>query len=488
MTVKSVSFTIVSNGLGSTPAGGGQIMCVIGVSSAGTINQPFESTAPGDFVTNFGYGPAVECAGYIAQHSGNPVLFVKAATATPGTNTAVTIGTGNTSSSAVTITGTPLDTYEALVTILTGGVQGVSGITATVSLDAGRSVYSTVNLGAAVSYVIPNTGLTVNFGSGTLIAGDTFRWLSFEPTWSDATVQSAFQGLLASTSPFKNVVITGHSAASDASAWDTQATNLFNKKRFTRILCAARDALWGGTSTETAAAWEASIIADFAAFSSERVLVSAGEYNVPSANTSTQYRRPFNWVAGAIDAVATVGQDISAVAPNGSPVPVPMLAPPAVSDGFIYYDAQQNPILDSARFMTAQRLFGIPGMFMTNSNIMSSPGDDFSILPYGEVIDEACFLAYVFFVSFLGGSVRVNAANGNILEADAQSIEKRATKYEQNGLGNGVSAVGVTVNRANNILSTKTLLATVSVVPLGYINAVNITMTLTNPSIVVVGG
>ena len=331
MGVKSVSFVINAGGLGVLTGLGVETIAVVGATSAGTANQIIESNDPGAFTTNDGYGPAVQAAGFIAQFSGAPTILIKAATVTPGTNTPVThTGTGG---SVVTITGTPLDTYYAIVTVLTAGTIGTPNPVVSVSLDAGRTVAFIVALQSGNSYAIPNTGLTINFGAGTLVAADTYSWYSVEPKPSDATVQSAINALLTTTTAFKNILVVGDVASSDATSVDTQMTNLLNHKRFSRAFTNSRDVVQGGASTETEATWIASISGDFAGFASDRVSVSAGFYNAISPYDQVQYRRPLSWIAAARDAVATVGQDISAVAPNGAAVPLPILAKPSVADG-----------------------------------------------------------------------------------------------------------------------------------------------------------
>ena len=480
MAIKSVNFTILNNGLGAVPPGGGETIVVVGVSSAGTANTLLESSNPGDFVTNYGYGPAVEAAGFIANTSGNPVVFVKAALDTSGSNSAV-VKTG-TSTSVVTVTGTPFDTYYVAVAVTAGGTVGVTGCVLTVSLDAGRTTFATVNLGTASTYAIPNTGLTLNFAAGTLVAGTEYTFISTEPKWDGGTLTSALGSLLASTTAFKNILIVGDVDASEAATVDAEMTVLFNQKRFTRAFTNARDAADGGTSTETQAQWAASLQADFAGFASERISSAAGFYNVISPYTQTQYRRPLSWVAAAIDAQTVVGQDISAVALGA----IPALPRPTVADGFIYQDSQTTPALNNARFLSAQQIFGLSGWYIANSNMMSQLGTDFSILPYCEVVDESCYVAYGFFVQQLGGSVRVNSANGYILAADANDLDGRCTAALKTALGAGVSDVYCRVDRTTNILSSKTLYATIGIVPLGYINVVNVTMTLVNPAIAAV--
>ena len=480
MTVKSVDITIISNGLGAVPPGGGETIAVVGVSSTGTANQAIQSSDPADFVTNNGYGPGVQAAAFVTQHGGNPVIFVKAATSSAGTNSAVThTGTGT---SVVTVSGTPLDTYYAVATVITGGTIGTAGCVVAVSLDAGRTTYATATLGTGNTYVVPNTGLTLNFGAGSLVAGDTYTFVSLEPTATAANIVAAIEGLIASGMAFKNVLVVGAINASDAATIKAEATVLFNKKRFTRLFCNARDVTWGGTSNETEAQWVTSISTDFAGLDADRLNVAAGYYNIISPLSSTQFRRPLSWAEAAVDSTTDIGTDISWVALGA----YPMVAKPSVSDGFIYYDAQNNAALDTARFSTAQLLYGKPGWYLTNSNMMAAAGSDFSILPYCEVVDEACRIAYLFFTDYLGGSVRVSATTGFILPADANDIDARCTAELQAGLGNGVSSIRNVVTRNSNILSTRILTTTVEIVPLGYINVVSITMTFVNPALVAV--
>jgi hypothetical protein len=482
MSVKSVSFTILSNGLGAVPQGAGNTIAVIGVAESGTDDQAVQSSSPRAFPDANGYGPGPQAAAFVAQFDGNDVILVKAATVTSGTVSAVShTGTG---ASVMTITGTPLDTYYLVVTPTVAGTIGVAGCQATVSLDAGRTIYSTITFGVATTYLIPNTGLTLNFTAASLVVDDTYTAVAIEPKWSTGTLISAMDGLLASGLSFKNVLVAGDLSASEAASVKAEMTTYFNKKRFNRVFTNARDVLWGGTSTETEAQWVTALLADYSGFEGDRLSVAAGFYNLISPLSQTQFRRPISWAAAALDSAASIGQDISAVAPNGTAEPIPMVAKPTNPDGFDYYNAQENAALDTARFLTGQLIYGLPGWYMTNSNLMSAAGSDFSILPYGEVVDEVCRISYIFFTQFLGGSVRVSATTGFILASDANDIDSRCTTQLETGLGNGVSGVRCLVTRNNNILATKVLIATIQVIPLGYINAVDVTVTFVNPAII----
>ena len=84
MAIKSVQITILSNGLGAVPPGGGETIAVVGVSQSGTVGTDVQSSNPQDFADEFGYGPGPQAAGFIAQEGGNQVIFTKATTSAVG--------------------------------------------------------------------------------------------------------------------------------------------------------------------------------------------------------------------------------------------------------------------------------------------------------------------------------------------------------------------------------------------------------------------
>lgn len=494
MGVPTVTLNVLDGGLAQSLAQSGNTLYVIGPGSQGPYWQVITSTNPQDFVTQNGYGSGVELAAFIANGSGTPVAFVAVPTSGAG-NTAVAGHTTNGSTSVMTLSGTPLDTYYGQVTVLTGGTIGSTGIQIAVSLDAGRTTYQTVNLLAANTYAVPNTGLTLNFAAGTLVAKDTYTWVSTEGVWTDASIQSAINCLIPLPSLIpEDIIVAGGSAqrngagtvgatAADVTAFDGYMTTLFNKRRYNRLLCAAGDATAGGTSTETEAAWSTSLQTAFAASSSLRVGVTAGHYNAISPISQTQFRRPLLWQAAARDAAVAIQVDLGRVK-DGSLANMPS-SPPTPPDGYIYHDESVNPGLDAARFMTAYSVAGKPGLFIANSNLMAPPGSDFNWLQHGHVMDAACLLALNFFVTQLSDSVRVNASTGAILAQDAQNLQQQmnAILYSQLVTTNAASAASCQINTSNNILTSAQLIVTVKVTPLGYIKSVAITLTFVNPAV-----
>jgi len=488
-----VVINIQDGGLGASVPGAGNTTVVVGICSQGPVNQPFFSTSPKSLVGFGGYGPAPQLAAAIAQQSGNAVGLVRVAQGAAGANTAVSTGGTNTSTSAVTLTGTPLDTFYGLVTVISPLAQTIAGGGAilAISLDNGRSTLVTVQLQAGqATYVIANTGLTLNFGAGNLEPGDTFSWISTEPTWTDANVASALASLIGTSIAWKDVYIPGGAAAingagtvgatnADVQAVDGYMTNLFNNRRYGRAYLQARDAMWGGSSTENEATWISSLEAAHINDSSLRAGVTAGHYNFISAIDQSQYRRPLMWGAAPRDASVAIQVDLGRVS-DGS---LAGLTLPTSPDGFIYHDESVNPGLDAARFLSAWSIITLPGLYIKNPNLMAPPGSDFSLLQHGAVIDAASLIAYTFFVQRLSSSVRVNPTTGFILQQDANTLQQGSDAALANGLGSAVSSAKTIVSLTDNILSTNRITVTIQIVPLGYLKEIDVTIEFLNPAL-----
>lgn len=402
------------------------------------------------------------------------------------------IGTGT---SVITLTGSPLDSVYLQVQCSVAGTIGTSA-QITISLDAGRTVYQTVNLQTATSYAIPNTGITLHFAAGTLVLGDNFNAITTEPMWNDAGVIAAIGSLLGTEDTFLDIVVTGITASGDATAFDGEMTTLFNQAHFATLLCAARDIKLGGSTTyvpglptETEVAWMTALEADFANVVSNQILVTAGHYNFVSAIDQCQYRRPLLWGAATRDAAVGIATKLGRVKDG----PVSNLVVPSAPDGFVYHNETLNPGLDAQRFTTLWKIYGKRGFFVKNDNILSQAGSDFNWLVHRHVILDAAQVSHDFWTDELSDTVRVygpsSATPGQIFQQDASDLLGRgnaalATALVNTGL---VSAANMSIPPNQNILSTSQLDVLVSVTPLGYLQAIVQTLTFVNPSVQVIG-
>ena len=94
-----------------------------------------------------------------------------------------------TGTSVPAFSGTPLGAFD-IVAKVTAAATSLTALTAAVkfSLDGGRHYGAPVGIPSSGVYAIPNTGVTVTFGSGTFVVGDTFQVKTAPPAFSTATL------------------------------------------------------------------------------------------------------------------------------------------------------------------------------------------------------------------------------------------------------------------------------------------------------------
>jgi len=478
------------------------VQAIIGCSSIGTVATPLATRSIPTLLSTFGAGPLVEAAALVIR-AGGTVIATKASSTTTGSASAVIAGSSNTSTSIITVTGTPVDTYYVVVkvvslvtaTILAGGAQ------IQISLDGGRQFSPSIALPAATpSYTIPgpgtiaSSGVVLSFAAGTLAPGDTFSFGTIEPLWNAAGVVACLTALLGSPyaqAGWGSSQLVGKCAGTDVTtiqgALDASATSYL----FLRLIAHTRDASpavkWGGTA-ETEATWlgssGAGIALDYSVVNAKRSCVNAGHYNMPTAlpilGTAFRYRRPLSFALGA-RAVQIPPQRHAGRVRDGSLGNVAIDPVNDPSDGFVYHDERITPALDAARFSTARTRIGVPGLFITNPNLMSNPGSDFSILPLGNVIDVACSIVHQVGQNVINSDVRANL-NGTLYENDARGIETSLSSALASGMTaqQMISAAVVVVDRTTNVLTTKAVNVTVTVTSRGYILQENVTIGFAN--------
>lgn len=477
MAAPSVNFIVRNNGQGQLPPSVSQAVCVFGTSSGGT-----ENTIAGPYslattvVAENGYGPGVELTAYLAD-AGVTVYFCKIETTTNGSNTVVThTGTG---ASVMTVSGTPFDIYDVIVTIVRDGTVGTNPEPGfTVSLDGGLTSSAEIRMPASGSYtgLAATTGLTLAFTAASTVVGDTYTFQSTSPTADSSSVQAGITALRDDKKVVGLGYVVGAMAASVASAVATVADTFIAKKKFIRIIGEARDI---DTSTgETEAAWMTSIENDYATFASDLIGIATTPCIVASAINGVQFRRGGGGMWAGILRAARVkfGRSIGAVEDGA-----------LVGINTVFHDESLSPGLNADRFITLTSYPGEIGYYITLPNLMCNPGSDFTELQFGRVMDEVSRTNYAYFVKKLNTDVRVETTGtrkGKILKKDALALQSGANSAQAAAVvatGNA-SAVNVIVSLDDNILATKTLTVITEVLSLAYIEIVNIDEHFVNPA------
>jgi hypothetical protein len=505
-----VTIDVVDNGASaalSVPQANVQLK--VGVAVGGTPNQPFATTNPQTLQGQFIGGPLVEAGGLVCQ-SGNVCVAVSCPIVTKGMATGVVATVPGGSSSTVTVTldstNGAWDRYFVKVRCLTGGTIATPGIVIQVSLDAGRNFGSPISLGTATTLylgqgslatpAVGGTGMSLNFGGGTMFAGDYWTFSTSAPTWDDSGVQAALAAYFASQFAIQGVgsvhIVGACSGTSDIADIQTSLQTGTNGFVYQRAIVELDDALnpvaWGG-SGETEAAW----ITRLATFVSgdtaqPRVSADGGYYNMPSAFANQAgglpaYRRPLAW-AHAVRRTQIPLQRRAGRVKDGPYSNIVVNPNADAADGFIYHDERVVQGLNAARIGAALTW---PkkgaGFFQCQEPLLSAPGSQFIELAIGNVLDVACDIGYATGVEEVSDDlqtqkngtldpVALNTFQGAIQGALVQGIVQTPL----------VSAVTATVSPTQNVVATGVVPVVITVFPRGYVNGVSETINLSNGS------
>lgn len=402
-------------------------------------------------------------------------------------------GTGT---SEITYTGAAYDDFFILLTVVTGGTVGTTGIQFTISLDAGRTTGPIINLGTATTYVIPQTGITANFAtSSTLVAADTSRAATKAPAFNTAGVQVGLLALAASpyastgwgsmhlATPRAGVSATD--AATISGYVDTLATTY---KIFSRLIFGVRDAnlpvAWGGDD-ETDSTWSTAVLADYVSTDAKRLGGAAGHYNMPSPYPNpvagvSRYRRNLAW-AWACRIVSIQPQQHEGYVALGGLSQIVLDGTNDPLDGFVYHNEAVSPVFDyltggAGRLTSARTRIRKAGMFIVNPLSLATVGSVFALMPRCRVMDVGCGV-----IDQVGG----DRINGELRLTPANTLDPRDAGTLQDALEEGVASFmlaegmlsdgpngrgcSVEIDLTNNVFTTGTVKGTATLFGKGYL-------------------
>lgn len=390
--------------------------------------------------------------------------------ATPSTITGATLPT---------ITGTALDAYRVRLKVSRAAANLAANTAAVqVSLDDGETYGPELAVPVSGALALTGTGLTATFSDSSFVVGDRYEFRTSAPEMVLADIADAFERMLAATEDVEIVHVVGAADATTATALDLLADGALTDHKPRTILLEAR----APRAEETAAAWRTDIKDDFVDFVSDRVAVCAGEADYYAVLGRRYIRRSIGTLVAARADLVPISEDLAWVA-RGT-------LPGVLS---ITHDEDSSPDLNAARFITTRQHQGLPGYYLTNPLMMATPGSDFALLQRRRVWDRAYRVLRRVVLPFLSADLNVNPAGvdaplvaGGIDEIDAGTIEDRATDALSDALVTStprhVSAVAVTVDRSNNVLTTEELNVDFSITPKAYAKTIRGRLGFTNPA------
>ena len=254
--------TTVEEGAGAIGPNSG-LVCVLSCMQSGTPAEFKQYDSAANINADKGLGEGYEFAAHYIPQTKRPILFARLEEATAGAISNVDL-TNVSGTSEPSFNGTPFDDEELKVLVAddgndgAGGNVGTSGIVIQVSRDGGRTLGRKIRLGTATSYAIPNTGVTVSFGAGTLKTGDYATCVATSPKWDATSLAAAITELVNRTDLPRAILVCGDCAGqTELRDVIAQAQALAGVNRFSRLFCSLRDyfprAVFQGSKVITAA-------------------------------------------------------------------------------------------------------------------------------------------------------------------------------------------------------------------------------------------
>jgi len=375
-------------------------------------------------------------------------------------------------------TGTPSDTFSALIKVTLGGVLGASQFQ--YSLDGGDT-YSQV-LATTATYAIPNSGLTLTFSaSGSFTGGDVYSATAIGPSFALGDLATASTNLISDVRPWNWLHIVGTATGVGATAVtnfsaleagvNTTITGAITNGRFTFALLEMPDVTDAQAFVDTT--------------TSTRLMTALGYTELVSQVTGRISKRSQAWSVSARMAKTTVARDPGAVIDGSLPGITASVDQPLG----LWRDENASPGGDAAGFVTLRKYAGGPnGYYVTTGRMRAAAGSDYVYVSNRRVMDLACAIARPALTKYINSNVRVDPVTGFIDPRDANNIEADINGQLRSALispqPQQASDVTVVVNRAANILSTGILPVSVRVTPLGYVRQLTLEIGFFNPALV----
>lgn len=475
--IPSAKETVRDYGTGqSSPAS--MLEVAIGVASAGPQNELNFFSDVNTLRDTHGEGPGVEHVANVISKGGGPVGFVRPTAAVAASNGAVT-KTG--SGPDITLSGTAALDARLRVEILTGGALGAAAFRYCCDGYAGdtaseRTYSEKITVPSGGTFVIPNLGITLTFAAGTYVVDDLYT-ADVECAAANATnLASAFAPLASTPKAWRFVSFVTSKANGDSAAHATlaaalqaQLTTIAGTSKYRRGIIPA-DA--GEDSAAAAAAAFASTVAT-------RLMIPYGMVRRTTVKPFPGFAYP---VTHAIDVFAAraasslLSTDLKRVR-SGALEEVIKL----------FHDEYRSPsTLDDVKISTLRTYEHLAGYYVSQARLKSPSGSDFKLWPHGLIIDVACETVNRMMTTYIGEGLRIgtNVVNdveyeGAIDERDATDVEEEVsealvaqllTPVNAKGFSGHVSDLRFKISRTHNVLSTGTIIGSVGMLPLGYID------------------
>lgn len=385
-----------------------------------------------------------------------------------------------TGTSVPVFSGTPVGAFH-VVAVVTAAAASLAALTAAVkfSLDGGRSFGFPVGIPTNGVYAIPGTGVTVTFGAGTFIVGDTFELQTAPPLFSTSSLDAALTGLAPLAGDYEFVHVAGTIDVTHAAILKAWGVAREAAGEYTFAIGGTRDQATGESvttwSTALGGASPGFMAYDFGRYGD--VHASHG-YVASALYPGSYFRRNLAVLRAARLKGIAVDRHPGEVAAG----PLAGLKPDTDASS-VMQDGLTYTALDTYRFSTTQRVMGQPrGRYFQTSRTMALANSDYGEIQRTRLMCVAAPVALHAMSLYVGSSPEVkDDGSGQLSEADALVGDAEITAAMERAVVNApntfAKSASATVDRTVDVFSTGQYKAAIKVVPKGSINAVSATIT-----------
>lgn len=456
---------IQDGGLGIVAPGGDGQRVVVGVASLAPDNVVLGISDLSEIPTKLGVGPLARAVADQLAYGGGQVYAVGANDDVAGTSIP---DVGNPLNPVVTLTGSPLDTYELIVKITKAGAIGTSIFT--YSLDGGDTV--SLEIATVANYVIPGTGLTLNFAVGVYVLNDVYNFITTAPRASVSSAQAAIRAALNSNLLYEYIQLAQPADAAMWAALDALATEAENTFRYIFFLC---ETVAPGSDPD---AWVTARLAEKASFSSKRVMIVAAYAEVVDTLSG---RLEIQSLASRIGArISSNPVHIKTAWVQQGPLSGLVVAAPFTTTAFGKSSKFNNAhalALEQAGFTTIYTLVGRDGWFVVEDRMAATPTSDYKITPNRRVMDKATTQVRQALLDFVQQGIDPTDLNASLAALVARANTPVRVMQARGELARG----RVVIPPGQNILASSTLRVQVRIIPLGYLREIVLDMGFENP-------
>lgn len=497
MPIPNAVLTFNEGQLPTPPEQSDNTIAVLGYCTAGTALQvyTFDASTPAQVVSTLGYGIGAQLVAHLVNTPNHGKVIFVPLNSTAGVLTAVT-ATG-TAPPAVTLTGNSRDDISGRVEILTAGARGTATFRYCLDYDAttGTGTWSNPIVTAA-TYLMDNSGVTLNFATGTNYATDNvYTFTGAAPTHSDAQITAGQDALAASGLDFGGVyIVSTPGGALDTDRATALATTFaavnakidtLESSFYRYVWCIIQAGAPVATSSAGMTTWRTALQgATMQALAHKRMGIAAGRGRQVSVIDSRTYVRNVGWRICERLSSSEISEHIGRVKSGPLATLLSIEHDEATTGGLADGTAGQ-------RYLTLRTHAGYTGFYVADSHTFAAVGSDYSKFERIRVINRGAKVGRNFLVGLIGDSTIADATTGRILESEAQALDTEGTGElaaalihapSKSGKGHA-SSVSCRVSRTDDILGAGTCSGQFSVQPLGYFRQINFTIGFTKSNV-----